>query len=133
MKLALKTIAALLAISLLGSACSHKTESIVSATSTNKPQFTIAASDLAVPATIRTNGVGSGNETIVIHLQLSASRADELRVFTRDHINQDMQLLVGTKVVAEPHIVGEISGGESELSFSSAAQARDVLDLLNRR
>ncbi len=95
--------------------------------------FTIAASDLAVPATIRTNGVGSGNETIVIHLQLSASRADELRVFTRDHINQDMQLLVGTKVVAEPHIVGEISGGESELSFSSAAQARDVLDLLNRR
>jgi preprotein translocase subunit SecD len=133
MKHIIKPFVTLLAISLLASACSHKAASSVSATSTSKPQFTIAASDLAVPAEIGTNGVGSGHDTVVIHLQFSASRSDEFRQFTRDHINQDIQLLVGTKVVAEPHIISEISGGKADLAFSSADQAQAVADSLNKR
>jgi len=110
-----------------------KRENSVPIASTNKPQFTIAASDLAVPAEIRTNGVGSGHDTIFIHLQFSASRADEFRQFTGDHINQDIQLLVGTKVVAEPHIIAEISDGKADLTFSSAGQAKAVADSLKKR
>lgn len=133
MKQMFKPFVTLLGILLLASSCSHKTESSVSATSTNKPQFTIAATDLAVPAEIGTNGVGSGHETLVIHVQFSAGRSDEFRQFTRNHINQDIQLLVGTKVVAEPHILAEISGGKADLTFSSATQAQAVADSLNKR
>src|ERR1035438_9273418 len=54
MKHIIKPFVTLLAISLLASACSHKTESSVPTNSTNKPQFTIAAADLAVPAELGT-------------------------------------------------------------------------------
>lgn len=100
---------------------------------TNLAQFTITASDLAVPAEISTNGVGTGHDTIVIDLQFSADKADEFRKFTREHINQQTQLLVGSKVVAEPYIQSEISDGQVDLSFSSADQARSVVDTLNKR
>jgi hypothetical protein len=100
---------------------------------TNLAQFTIGAADLAMPAALGTNGVGTGNDTIVIHLQFSASRADEFRQFTREHINQNIQILVGTEVVSEAHIIAEISSGQADLSFSSADQARAVADSLNKR
>jgi hypothetical protein len=138
MKHIIKPLVTLLAISLFASACSHKAESTVPASApfsvdASKPHFTIAAGDLAVPAVIGTNGVGSGHDTVVIHLQFSASRSDEFRKFTREHINQDTQLLVGTNVVAEPHIIAEISGGKADLVFSSVDQAQAVVDSLNKR
>ena len=133
MKHIIKPFVTLLAISLLASACSHKTESSVPTNSTNKPQFTIAAADLAVPAELGTNGVGYGHETIVIHLQFSAAKADEFRKFTREHVKQQIQLLVGSKVVAEPYINAEISGGKSDIAFSSIDQAQPVADSLNKR
>ena len=132
MKHIIKPFVTLLAISLLASACSHKTESSVPTNSTNKPQFTIAAADLAVPAELGTNGVGSGHETIVIHLQFSAAKADEFRKFTREHAKQQTQLLVGSKVVAEPYINAEISGGKADIAFSSIDQAQPVADSLNK-
>ena len=132
MKHIIKPFVTLLAISLLASGCSHKTESSVPTNSTNKPQFTIAAADLAVPAELGTNGVGSGHETIVIHLQFSAAKADEFRKFTREHAKQQTQLLVGSKVVAEPYINAEISGGKADIAFSSIDQAQPVADSLNK-
>src|ERR1035441_10575206 len=135
MKHIIKPFVTLLAISLLASACSHKTESSVptnSTNSTNKPQFTIAAADLAVPAELGTNGVGTGHDTIVIHLQFSAAKADEFRKFTREHVKQQIQLLVGSKVVAEPYISAEISGGKADIACSSIDQAQPVADTLNK-
>jgi preprotein translocase subunit SecD len=119
-----------LAASLLTSACSHKTES---SGPPSKPQFIIAAADLAGPAEISTNGIGTGHDTIVIHLQFSAKRADEFRQFTREHLNQDTQLVVGTRVVAEPHVAAEISGGQADLSFSTFDQAKVVADALSQK
>lgn len=100
---------------------------------TNLAKFTIGASDLAMPAVLGTNGVGSGQDTIVIHLQFSADKADEFLKFTREHIHQQTQLLVGSKVVAEPYIGSEISSGQADLSFSSADEAQAVADSLNKR
>ena len=138
MKHTIKSFVTLLAIALLASSCSHKTESAVPASELvskddNKPQFTIAAADLAMPAEIGTNGVRTGRETIVIHLQFSADKADEFRKFTREHVNQQIQLLVGSKVVAQPHIIAEISGGKADIAFSSFDQAQVVADSLNKR
>jgi preprotein translocase subunit SecD len=131
-----KPLFTVLVISLLASACSHKTGTSAptnSASDTNKPQFTIGPSDLAAPAQIATNGVGSGHDTVVIHLQFSTGKSDEFRRFTRDHINQEVQILVGTNVVAAPHIMTEISGGKADLAFSSLDQAKAVADSLNMK
>jgi hypothetical protein len=100
---------------------------------TNPAQFTIAAADLAVPAQVSTNGTGSGNESIIVHLQFSADKADEFRKFTREHINQQIQLLVGSKVVAEPYLRSEISSGQADITVSSVDQAQAVADSLNKR
>jgi len=101
---------------------------------TNLPQFTIAAADLAVPAVISTNSVGAWHDIIfIIHLQFTAGKADEFRKFTREHIHQQTQLLVGSKVVAKPYVVAEVSGGQVELSFPSIDQAQPVADSLNEK
>jgi preprotein translocase subunit SecD len=100
---------------------------------TNLAQFTIGASDLAMPAALGTNGVGTGHDTIVIHLQFTAAKTDEFLKFTREHMHQQTQLLVGSKVVAEPYIQSEISGGQADLDFSSIDQAQAVADSLNKR
>jgi preprotein translocase subunit SecD len=68
-----------------------------------------------------------------IHLQFTAAKTDEFRKFTREHINQQTQLLVGSKVVAEPYIRSEISGGQADIDFSSIDEARVVADNLNKR
>jgi len=100
---------------------------------TNLAKFTIGAADLAVPAALGTNGVGTGHDTIVIHLQFTAAKTDEFLKFTREHMHQQTQLLVGSKVVAEPYIQSEISGGQADLDFSSIDQAQAVADALNKR
>jgi hypothetical protein len=130
MKHIIKLFVALLAVSLLASACSRKTKSAISR---GEPQFTITAADLAVPAEIGTNGIDSGHATIVIHLQFSTGKADEFRKFTRAHANQQIQLLVGSNVVAEPRIFAEISDGRADLAFPSIDQARPIADALNNK
>lgn len=96
-----------------------------------KPQFTIAAGDLASPAVLATNSGPSGaNPTIVIPLHFTAAKTEAFRRFTREHINQQAQLVVRSKVVAEPFIHTEISDGHAELAFSSLQEAQGVRDLL---
>jgi len=128
MKHIIKQAVAFLAFALLAAACSQKTES-----ATGKPQFAIAAGDLAVPAEVGTNGAGSGHDTIVVHLQFSAARTEAFRKFTHEHMNQQTQLVVGSKVVAEPYVVTEISDGKADLDFSSLEQARAVMDSLEKK
>jgi len=101
---------------------------------TNLAQFTIGAADLAVPAKVSTQAVGGDRDVVsLIHLQFTAAKADEFLKFTREHMHQQTQLLVGSKVVAEPYIQSEISGGQVDLDFSSIDQAQAVADALNKR
>ena len=97
----------------------------------SKPQFTIAAADLAAPPVLGTNSAPSGaHATIVLRVQFTAARADAFHKFTRDHKNQQTQLVVSSKVVAEPFVVTEIPDGRVELAFSSLDEAREVRDWL---
>jgi preprotein translocase subunit SecD len=99
-----------------------------------KPQFTIASRDLAVPPVLGTNSAPSGEHaTIVIRVQLTPARADAFQKFTREHKHQQTQLIVGSKVVAEPTIIAEISGGHFEMAFSDFDEARAVRDLLRKK
>lgn len=138
MKHIINSFVALLTISLLASSCSHKTASTSTAKpisiDASKPHFTIAAADLAAPAKVSTQAVGNGRDVAIsIHLKFSPAKADEFRKFTREHIQQQTQLLVGLTVVAEPIIMSEISDGQADLGFHSIDQAQSVADALNKR
>jgi preprotein translocase subunit SecD len=120
---------------LLASACSRtvpRGRSI--ALDPTKPQFTIAAGDLAAPAVLATNSAPSGaNATIVIPLHFTPAKTEAFRTFTREHLNQQAQLVVGSTVVAEPFIGTEIADGHAEIAFSSAEEAETVRALLSKK
>lgn len=121
------------ALVLFVSACSRKAESgqIQGAGGANLPGFAFAARDIASPVTVATNT--SGN--LVVDIRLSGVKAEELRKFTQEHVNQRVQIMFGAKVLARPKILDEISNGEVEETFASSAsnQAWAVADLLNRK
>lgn len=124
---------------LLASACSRRGEPVASAVTPNaatgsgKPHFELVASDLAVPAVISTNGIGSGHDTIVIHFQLSAERTAEFAKFTQAHLGQQAQLICDSNLVAEPYIASPIKDGRVQVAFSSLEQARVIEELLNKK
>ena len=117
-------------ICFFASACSHKGENTAPS---GKLQFMITPKDLIGFAEVTTNSIPSGtNATFIIHLQFTNAKSDEFRKFTREHINQQVQLLVGSKVVAEPFIVAEISNGQEDLKFASPDEAHMVANLLGK-
>ena len=124
-----------LAAFVVASACSRTTQRRRSYTlDPSKPQFTIAAADLAAPPVLGTNSAPSGaHATIVLRVQFTAARADAFHKFTRDHKNQQTQLVVRSKVVAEPFVAAEIPDGQVELAFSSIDEAREVRDWLSKK
>jgi preprotein translocase subunit SecD len=124
-----------LVLVLIASACSRTARLGRSfALDPNKPQFLIAPADLASPAVIATNSSPSGaNATIVIRVEFNADKGDEFRKFTREHLNQQTQLVVGAKVVAEPVIVAEISDGRTDMAFTAFDEAWAVRTLLSKK
>jgi preprotein translocase subunit SecD len=132
---AIKVVAQSVLVLLLASACSRTTQRGRSYTlDPSKPQFTIAAADLAAPPMLGTNSAPSGaHPTIVLRVRFTAARADAFQKFTRDHKNQQTQLVVRSKVVAEPFVAAEIPDGRVDLAFSSVDEAREVRDWLSKR
>ncbi|HSY09632.1 MAG TPA: hypothetical protein VK840_01825 [Candidatus Dormibacteraeota bacterium] len=120
-------------------ACSHKTESSVtteSSIATNSPQFSMVAGDVvSTSVEVVTGRVPSSptQEMSVVYIELSGAKAAEFRQFTKDHIKQKVQILVGTKVVEEPIIQTEIPSPKIELIFSSPDEARAIADTLSKK
>ena len=131
MKDFLKQLVASMAICLVASACSQKS---VNRSPASKPQFTIAPGDLIGFATVTTNSAPSGAQpAYVIHLRFTNTKAEAFRQFTHEHINQQVQLSVGSEVVAEPFINAEVPDGRTDLSFASPDKAHAVANLLAKR
>jgi preprotein translocase subunit SecD len=70
------------------------------------------------------------NVTFAIHLRFTDAKAAELRKFTQEHINHQVQLLAESNVIAEPFIAAEISNSQVDLSFASSSEAHAVANLL---
>lgn len=69
----------------------------------------------------------------VVHIELAGAKAAEFRQFTKNHIKQKVQILVGTKIVEEPIIQSEIPSPKIELIFSSPDEARAIADTLSKK
>ena len=132
------TIIGLLLI-LFVSACSHKTEGIVTTDSnvaTNTPQFSMVAGDVISTSVENVTGrmpSSPTQEMSVVHIELSGAKAAEFRQFTKDHINQKVQILVGAKIVEEPNIRSEMPSPKIELEFSSPDEAQTIAHTLSNK
>jgi preprotein translocase subunit SecD len=119
------------------SACSHKTESTpTTSTDGSTPQFSIAASDVSSASVqIATNSPNlvAAQKTALVDVHLSTNAAADFQKFTQAHLNQKVQILVGTNVVSEPVIRAAISSGELPLSFSTPEEAQAVVDSLSKK
>jgi preprotein translocase subunit SecD len=114
---------------LFASACSHKEES-GRTESTVGTNFTFSADDIASPAEVMTNRFG----TVTVDITLSGAKAEDLRQFTQAHLNQQVEISFGSKVLMRPMIRDVISNGEVEVSFApSDTNAQAVADLLKKR
>jgi preprotein translocase subunit SecD len=129
----MKTTILSLFLVLLIAGCSRKpAESTTAATpAAALPQFTFAATDLASPAAVATNRLGG----VSVDINLSGSKADELYKFTMAHLNHQVQIMCGPKVLITPVIYTAISNGKVQVTFgpSSATNAQVVADLLNHK
>lgn len=100
----------------------------------SKPQFALTRADLAAAPSLETFRSPSGKDrTFIVHLRMGPAKADAFRQFTRDHKNQQTQLVVGTEVIAEPFVAAEIDDGRVDIGFSSRDEARRVRYLLTKR
>ena len=115
------------------SACSHKTESNTTA---GLPEFSIAAGDVVSTSVETVTGHMPSSPTqaeSMVHIELSGAKGAEFRKFTKDHVSQQVQILVGTKVVQEPMIAAEIVSPKIDLLYSTPAEAQSIADLLSKK
>ncbi|MGA2243495.1 MAG: hypothetical protein ABSH48_00740 [Verrucomicrobiota bacterium] len=126
----------LVAILLVLAGCSPKTADHSPSSEAQAPagpaRFTIIPNDLAGIAEVTANPGHGTNAGYVVNLQFTDDKAAEFREFTRAHINQRVQLIIGHKVVAEPLISAEITNGLADLSFASIQEARTIIETLGK-
>ena len=119
------------------SACSHKTESTpTTSTDGSTPQFSIATSDISsasVQTATNSPNLVAAHKTALVYVYLSTKAAADFQRFTQEHLNQKVQILIGTNVVAEPVIRAVLSRGEFPLSFSTLEEAQAVADSLSKK
>jgi preprotein translocase subunit SecD len=118
------------------SACSHKTESNPTSTTAGLPEFTIAVGDVVSTSVETVTGHMPSSPTqaeSMVHIELSGAKGADFRKFTKDHVGQQVQILVGTKVVQEPMIAAEIVSPKIDLLYSTPAEAQSVADLLSKK
>ncbi len=128
----MRTLVLSLIVALLVSACSRKAIP-GPMTGTALPQFSLAGKDLASPVEVTTNTLGSTG-SVVLRIKLSPAKAEELRRFTEEHVNQYVEMVAGSRVIMKALIHDPISGGELKVSFGpSDPSAQAVTDLLNKK
>jgi preprotein translocase subunit SecD len=111
-----KTLLSLVII-LLVTACSPKSDN------TGTPQFSVVPADIT----------SASAETTVVHIEFAKPKAEAFSKFTKEHVNQKIQVVVGSKVVAEPVVRSEIPGGKIDVSFSSAEEAQKFAASLSHK
>ncbi len=109
----MKTIILSLSAFLLLSACFGAASAL--------PQFRINPADVSAISMklIQGGPLFPTNEEYVVHMALSKPRADEFRSFTKAHMNEKVQILLGTNVVSEPVLESQVTDGKVVLHCPS--------------
>jgi preprotein translocase subunit SecD len=133
----MKNLAIALILVLFTSACSRKTETTPTAsTGVGLPQFVIAASDVmtasAKSATNRPDLIAA-HRNAVVDVQFSSKATADFKKFTQEHLNQQVQILVGSNVFAVTWIRSVHPDGRFQTAFSTLEEAQAVADSLTKK
>jgi preprotein translocase subunit SecD len=131
----MKTLTLNLALLILISGCGRKIENGVATNSSNGiPQFQIALGDVSSVSVkgVTSDGTSNSNAAATIYVEFTKTRASEFHDFTQEHLNQKIQILVGSNVVSEPVLSSVLPGNEITLHFSTLKEANTVLDCLKK-
>jgi len=109
----------------LAVACSHTAPTDAAS---GMPRFVIGHRDITACSV-----EGAADKPTVVHLELSKARAAEFQKFTRDHVRQQIQIVVDGKVVARPTVMHEVPGAKVDATFSSAEEARAFSNSLSKK
>jgi len=121
-----KTTLLCLMLALFASACSGQTQTSADGT----PQFSITANDV-VSVQIKTNS--SPASGFSVEIRFTDKAAGTFEKFTQEHVHQKTQLLVDSKVVAEPTVMSPITTPKLQITFSSLDKAQAVAAALTKK
>ncbi len=85
------------------------------------PQFRINPADVSAMSMKLIKGGPSfpTNEEYVVRMALSKARADEFQTFTKAHVKEKVQILLGTNVVSESVLESQVTDGKVVLHYPS--------------
>jgi preprotein translocase subunit SecD len=97
------------------------------------PQFYITDQDLQSVSPV--DGAFNQNSSgpFVISIKLNGNKSTEFHDFTANHLNQKVQVIVGTNIVVEPVIRAILSGQDIVISRPSLNDANALMKLLKQR
>ncbi len=77
------------------------------------PQFHLGRTDVSKmsKSLIKGNPSIPRPDCYIFHLALSDARAIDFQKFTRQHLNEKVEIVLGTNVIAEPIIRSEVTNG----------------------
>ena len=129
----MKTVIYILTAFSLGIGCSKPTNKSAGGTA---PQFQIASMDVSSTSVSIVTGQILANpkqEVALLQVRLTENKAKEFQKFTREHIEQKIQIVIFGKVAIEPVILQEITSGQLDLFYSSSNEASTVAQSLGKR
>jgi hypothetical protein len=93
-------------------------------------QFVITPQEVKSASVETMTVVKTGRKLAALEVQFSQDKAAEYRHFTQEHLNQRIQVLVGTNVIVEPWVTSADKTGKLEVSISDFEKAQKLADLL---
>jgi hypothetical protein len=117
----MKNIILSLMLVIFASACSR----------TALPRFSIPPGEVA--ATSVEVIPAHKNTVVAVHVGLSSAMAADLRQFSKDHLKQQVQIIVGTNVVGKLVFRRPLPSTNFALFYSSRQEAQEVAELLSNK
>jgi hypothetical protein len=96
-------------------------------------QFFVTPYDVSSASVQTLTVVRTGRKLAELDVLFSSDKAAEYHQFTEQHLNQRIQVLVGTNVIVQPWIFSADTSGKLEVSISDFERAQRLADLLARK
>jgi hypothetical protein len=96
-------------------------------------QFYVTPYDVSSASVQTLTVVRTGRKLAQLDVLFSSDKAAEYHQFTEQHLNQRIQVLVGTNVIVQPWIFAADTSGKLEVSISDFERAQRLADLLARK
>jgi len=96
-------------------------------------QFFVTPEEVSSASVQTLTVIRTGRKLAELDVQFSDEKAAEYQQFTQRHLNQRIQVMVGTNVIVQPWIFSAETSGKLAVSISDFDRAHRLADLLVRK